>query len=162
MRTSWKTGLSFGLTSGVITTLGLMVGLNSGTHSRPIVIGGILTIAIADAMSDALGIHVSEESKNSGPVLQIWEATMATFLAKFVIALTFVVPVLVTPLDLAILISIMWGLLLLAGLSFVIARAQGIAPWKVIGEHLVIALCVVALTHAVGHWVQRYVAEGRP
>ena len=42
MRPSWKTGVSFGLTSGVITTLGLMVGLYSGTHSRTVVIGGIL------------------------------------------------------------------------------------------------------------------------
>lgn len=162
MRASWKTGLSFGLTSGVITTLGLMVGLNSGTHSRPIVIGGILTIAIADAMSDALGIHVSEESKNNSPALQIWEATGATFLAKFVIALTFLVPVLLVPLDRAIPLSVLWGLLLLAGLSFFIARAQSIAPWKVIGEHLVIALCVVVLTHAVGDWVASYVADGWP
>ncbi|MEQ1793436.1 MAG: hypothetical protein ABL970_04515 [Nitrospira sp.] len=161
MRASWKTGLSFGLTSGVITTLGLMVGLNSGTHSRPIVIGGILTIAIADAMSDALGIHVSEESKNNSPARQIWEATVATFAAKFVIALTFVVPVFVAPLDRAIIMSVIWGLLLLAGLSFGIAKTQGIAPWKVIGEHLVIALCVVGLTHAVGDWVQQYVADGR-
>lgn len=154
--------MSFGLTSGVITTLGLMVGLNSGTHSRPVVIGGILTIAISDALSDALGIHVAEESKNSVQTGQIWEATVATFLAKFVIALTFVVPVLVAPLDRAIIISVIWGLLLLAGLSFFIARAQAIAPWRVIGEHLVIALCVVALTHAVGDWVQQYVADGRP
>lgn len=162
MRTAWKTGVSFGLTSGVITTLGLMVGLNSGTHSRAIVMGGIFTIAIADAMSDALGIHVSEESKNSSPARHIWEATMATFLAKFVIALTFAVPVLVAPLDRAIVLSVVWGLLLLAGLSFFIARAQGIAPWKVIGEHIVIALCVVVLTHAVGDWVQQYVEVGRP
>ena len=49
MKASFKTGLSFGLTSGVITTLGLMVGLHSGTHSRTVVIDGILTIAIADA-----------------------------------------------------------------------------------------------------------------
>lgn len=162
MRTSWKTGLSFGLTSGVITTLGLMVGLHSGTHSRAIVIGGIVTIAIADAMSDALGIHVSEESKNSSPARQIWEATVATFVAKFVIALTFVLPVWVAPLDRAILISVIWGLLLLAGLSLYLARTQGIAPWKVIVEHVVIALCVVALAHAVGDWVQQYVTEGRP
>jgi VIT1/CCC1 family predicted Fe2+/Mn2+ transporter len=154
MKTSWKTGLSFGLTSGVITTLGLMVGLHSGTHSRAIVIGGILTIAIADAMSDALGIHVSEESKNSGPTRQIWEATIATFLAKFVIAMTFVVPVVVRPLDQAIAVSVIWGLFLLAVLSFFVARDQGIPPWKVIGEHLLIALCVVAITHAVGDWVQ--------
>jgi VIT1/CCC1 family predicted Fe2+/Mn2+ transporter len=157
MKTSWKTGISFGLTSGVITTLGLMVGLHSGTHSRAIVIGGILTIAIADAMSDALGIHVSEESKNSSPTRDIWEATLATFMAKFVIALTFVVPVAVGPLDRAIVISVVWGLLLLIVLSFFVARAQAIAPWKVIGEHLLIALCVVAMTHAVGDWVKGFV-----
>lgn len=152
MKESWKTGLSFGLTSGVITTLGLMVGLHSGTHSRAIVISGILTIAIADAMSDALGIHVSEESKNSGPSRQIWEATLATFVAKFVIAATFVVPVALGPLDQAIVISVVWGLLLLTALSFFIARAQAIAPWRVISEHLLIALGVVAVTHVVGDW----------
>ena len=56
MKESLKTGITFGLTSGVITTLGLMVGLHSGTGSRIAVIGGILTIAVADAFSDALGI----------------------------------------------------------------------------------------------------------
>jgi VIT1/CCC1 family predicted Fe2+/Mn2+ transporter len=154
MKTSFKTGLSFGLTSGVITTLGLMVGLHAGTHSRAVVLGGIFTIAVADAMSDALGIHISEESKNSGPTLQIWEATLATFLAKFVIAMTFVVPVALRPIDQAIVVSVIWGLLLLAVLSFIIARAQNIPPWKVIGEHLLIACCVVAITHVVGDGVQ--------
>ena len=154
MKTSFKTGLSFGLTSGVITTLGLMVGLHAGTRSRTVVIGGIVTIAIADAMSDALGIHVSEESKNSGPTRQIWEATVATFMAKFVIAMTFVAPVVTRPLNQAIVISVIWGLLLLAVLSFFVARAQAIPPWKVIGEHLLIALCVVVMTYVVGGWVQ--------
>jgi vacuolar iron transporter family protein len=154
MKSSWKTGLSFGLTSGVITTLGLMVGLHSGTHSRAIVIGGILTIAIADAMSDALGIHLAEESKNSGPTMQIWEATIATFFAKLIIALTFVVPVLVFPLTAAVIVSVAWGLLLLATLSFFLARAQQIAPWRVIGEHLLIGVSVVGMTHVLGDWIR--------
>ncbi len=154
MKASWKTGLSFGLTSGVITTLGLMVGLHAGTHSRAVVLGGILTIAVADALSDAMGIHLAEESKNSGPASHVWEATLATFGAKFVIAGTFVVPVLTRPLDQAIVISIVWGLFLLTALSFFLARVQSIAPWKVIGEHLMIALCVVVITHVVGDWVQ--------
>jgi VIT1/CCC1 family predicted Fe2+/Mn2+ transporter len=145
------------LTSGVITTLGLMVGLHSGTHSRAIVIGGILTIAIADAMSDALGIHVSEESKNSAPMSRIWEATLATFVAKFLVSATFIIPVTFAPLDLAIVISLVWGLFLLTVLSFCVARVQRIAPWKVISEHLFIALCVVVMTHAVGDWVREFV-----
>ena len=49
---SLRVGLSFGLTSGVITTLGLIVGLASGTESKLAVIGGIITIAVADALSD--------------------------------------------------------------------------------------------------------------
>lgn len=157
MKASWKTGLSFGLTSGVITTLGLMVGLHAGTHSRAVVLGGILTIAVADALSDSMGIHLAEESRNSGPAAEIWEATLATFAAKFVIAGTFVVPVVMRPLDQAIVVSLIWGVFLLTVLSFFIARAQAIAPWKVIGEHLFIALCVVAITHAVGEWVQGFV-----
>ncbi|MFO0733191.1 MAG: hypothetical protein U0361_19945 [Nitrospiraceae bacterium] len=35
------------------------------THSKSAVVGGIVTIAIADAL-DALGIHIAEESKNNG------------------------------------------------------------------------------------------------
>ena len=36
---STKIGFNFGLTSGIITTLGLMVGLHSGTHLKLVVIG---------------------------------------------------------------------------------------------------------------------------
>ena len=64
MKRSVKAGFSFGLTSGVITTLGLMVGLHSSTHSKLVVIGGILTIAIADALSDSMGVHIAVESQN--------------------------------------------------------------------------------------------------
>lgn len=154
MRTPLKVGFSFGLTSGVITTLGLMVGLHAGTHSMPAVLGGILTIAVADAMSDALGIHVAEESKNHGNTHEIWESTLATFAAKFVIAGTFAIPVLFLPLDLAVVASLIWGLMLLAVLSYSLARAQRVPPWKVIGEHVVIGIAVVAMTHYLGQWVR--------
>ena len=153
MKSSYKIGLSFGLTSGVITTLGLLVGLDAGTHSQPIVLGGILTIAIADSLSDAMGIHLAEESKNNGLTSHIWESTVATFVAKLSIALTFALPVLLVPLHTAILVSVLWGLFLLTMLSVLLARAQRIAPWKVITEHLLIALCVVVVSYYVGDWV---------
>jgi len=40
-----RTGLFFGATSGVITTLGLMIGLNAGTHSLAVV-WGMLVITV--------------------------------------------------------------------------------------------------------------------
>ena len=153
MKHSIKTGFSFGLTSGIITTLGLMVGLHSGTRSRLVVIGGILIIAIADAFSDALGIHISEESENKHTTKEIWESTISTFLSKFVIALTFIIPLLLFQLSKAIIVSMVWGLSLLGIFSFYIAKEQKVKPWKVIVEHLLIALVVIIITHYIGDWI---------
>jgi len=155
VKDSLKTGISFGLTSAVITTLGLMVGLHSGTHSRIVVLGGILTIAIADAFSDALGIHVSEEAENVHTPREIWAATAATFLAKFLFALTFAVPVVFLSLSTALVVSLAWGMTILAVLSYAMAKAQGEAPWKVMTEHILIGLVVIGITHLVGDWIGR-------
>ncbi|OGP63450.1 MAG: hypothetical protein A2V65_11455 [Deltaproteobacteria bacterium RBG_13_49_15] len=153
MKDSLRTGISFGLTSAVITTLGLMVGLHSGTHSKVVVLAGILTIAVADAFSDALGIHISEEAENVHTAKQIWVATIATFAAKFLFAMTFVIPVLYFSLTTAIAVSLLWGMLILTTLSYIIAKKQGELPWKIVGEHLMIAIVVISITHWVGDWI---------
>jgi VIT1/CCC1 family predicted Fe2+/Mn2+ transporter len=154
MRHSHKTGFTFGLTSGTITTLGLMVGLHSGTHSKLAVIGGILTIAIADAFSDALGIHMCEEGENVHSTKEIWESTIVTFAAKFFFALTFLVPVLLfRDLRTAIIVSVAYGLTILGIASYADARQREVKSWKVIVEHLLIAGLVVIITHFVGDWI---------
>jgi len=150
MKHSMLTGFSFGTTSGIVTTLGLMVGLHSGTHSKNVVLGGILTIAIADAFSDALGIHISEESENKHTVKEIWISTISTFLAKFIFATTFAIPVLIFSLPNAMIVSIIWGFLLIGILSYLMARSQNINPFGVIFEHIIIVLIVIFLTHFVG------------
>jgi len=130
-----------------------MVGLHSGTHSKLVVIGGVLTIAIADAFSDALGIHISEESENRHTAKEIWESTISTFLSKLVFALTFIVPIILFPLTQAIIVSVIWGILLLGIFSFYITKEQKIKRWIVIAEHLLIALIVIVITHFVGDWI---------
>jgi len=156
MKLSIKKGFSFGLSSGIITTLGLIVGLNSSTHSTTVVIGGILVIAVADAMSDALGIHMSEESENQHTTKEIWESTGATFLSKFIFASTFVVPILLLPLTIAIIVSIIWGLSLIAIFSFYTAREQKNQAYRVVAEHLLIAILVIVITHYIGKWVNNF------
>jgi VIT1/CCC1 family predicted Fe2+/Mn2+ transporter len=153
MKHHLKTGFSFGVTSGIITTLGLMVGLHSGTQSRLVVIGGVLTIAIADAFSDALGIHISEEAENCHTAVEIWESTITTFLTKFLCALTFIAPLLLFELSTAIIASVIWGIALIAVFSYYIARDQGKNPLFIVTEHLVITIIVLILTHYAGDWI---------
>ncbi|OGY88817.1 MAG: hypothetical protein A2927_00290 [Candidatus Komeilibacteria bacterium RIFCSPLOWO2_01_FULL_45_10] len=155
MKLSILKGFSYGLTSGVITTLGLMVGLHAGTHSKTVVISGILVIAVADALSDALGIHISEESENQHTQKEIWQSTLMTFAAKFVFALTFVVPILIFSLPIAIIASVAWGLFLIALFSYYLAKRQQTKPWGVMTEHLLIAILVITLTHYLGDWLNR-------
>ena len=151
MKISIRKGLGFGLTSSIITTLALIVGLNAGTHSKSIVLGGILIIAIADSLSDALGMHISEESGHKDTShKEIWESTISTFIFKFIFAISFIIPVLVFELQIAIIISIIWGLLLLTLFSLYIAKEKEINPVKSIVEHLVIAILVILATHFVG------------
>jgi VIT1/CCC1 family predicted Fe2+/Mn2+ transporter len=121
MQISTKKGFSFGLTSSVITTLGLIIGLYSFTGSRLFVIGGILTIAVADSLSDALGIHISEESTKK-KTKDIWTSTISTFFTKFIFSLTFIIPFLIFSIFLALITSIFWGLLILIILSYFIAK----------------------------------------
>ena len=156
MEHSKEVGLSFGLTSAIITTTGLMVGLSSAIESKFVVLGGILTIAVADAFSDSLGIHIAEESENVHSRREIWTATIATFLAKFFFALTFVVAVLFFELQTAVVINIVWGLSLLGVFSYRMGRKQGLNPWGVVGEHLGIAIVVIIITHYVGHFVSLF------
>ena len=150
---SLKVGLSFGLTSGVITTLGLMTGLYASTHSKPVVIGGILTIAIADACSDALGIHISEESENVHTHKEVWVATLSTFVSKFLCALSFVVPCLFLPIETAAIVSMVWGGLVLGVFSYYIGVQQKSNPLKIVAEHLFLAAAVIVITYFVGNWI---------
>ncbi len=159
MRNAVSAGLNFGLTSGVITTLGLIVGLHSGTHSKLVIIGGIVTIAIADSMSDALGMHISKESENASSQKDVWIATVVTLLSKMCMAITFIIPVLVFDISNAVIISVAWGLLVITALSFLLARNQGERPLFVVGEHLAIAIVVIIATHYVGKWVATYFGE---
>ncbi|MCX8190816.1 MAG: hypothetical protein N3D78_01330 [Candidatus Aenigmarchaeota archaeon] len=153
MKHSVKVGVSFGLTSAVITTLGLMVGLDATTGSKLAVIGGILIIAVADALSDALGIHISEESENKHSKKEIWASTISTFLSKFFCGISFIFPIILFPLEIAVKINIMYGLFLLSIFSYYITDRKN-KKINVVLEHLCIAIFVLIFSYYFGIFIK--------
>lgn len=149
-----RSGIFFGATSGVITTIGLIAGLNAGTQSLVAVLGGILVVAVADAMSDALGMHLAEEANPDSTHDHIWAATIWTFVTKLVVASSFAVPLIVFPLRLGVMIAVGWGLIVITLLSFYLARIKQVSALPVVTEHLAIAVVVVVISHLIGLWVQ--------
>lgn len=145
-----KVGFSFGITSGIITTLGLLIGLTAGTNSKLVVISGILTIAVADSLSDALGIHISEETDKDHSWRDIWESAASTFLGKFILTLLFIIPVLLFNLQLAVIVSIIYSVITLSLLSIYIAKIRQKPAWELVVEHLVITIVVIVFTYYIG------------
>ena len=157
MSLSIRKGISFGTTSGVITTLGMIVGVNASTSSRLAVIAAIVAIAIADAFSDAVAMHVSEESEGVHSRNDVFQATLSTFFTKFIFALTFVVPIWFLALDIAVVVDIIWGLLIMTVFNIFLARSQKEGVLRVVFEHLTIAVAVVLITYFVGSFLSTVV-----
>ena len=152
---SLKIGLGFGIASGVITTVGLMIGLYSSTFSKGIVLAGILTVAIADSFSDALGIHFSEESSGLKSTKQIWQSTIFTLISKFIITISFLPLILLLPLKLAVILDVIYGVLILLIYSFILAKKQNNNPYKAILEHLSIMFLVLFITYYTGRAIDK-------
>ena len=130
MKPSIRKGCSFGLTSGIITPL-----------------------AIADALSDAFGIHISEESTSKKSEKEIWESTIATFFSKAFFALTFIIPIVLLQLSTAIIVSLIWGLLLIVLVSIQLAKIQKVKTSTMVIKHVLIMGVVIIVTHYLGAFI---------
>ncbi len=153
---SLHTGFSFGLASGVITTLGLLIGLAFGTSNKLVVLGGILTIAISDALSDAFGVHISQESQAEHSSSDIWKSTISTFLSKLFFAGAFIIPVAMFDLWTAMFVSVIWGYLLIITFSCYLGKLQKTNMLSVVAEHVAVMTVVIILSYAVGVFVSKY------
>lgn len=147
----YQTKFSFGTTSAIITNLSLIAGLDTMAHPRLGIIGGILVIALADNISDSLGIHVYQESECI-KAKEVWVSTFTNFLARFFVSLTFILVVALLPINLAVPCSIIWGFTLLGVLSYSIARGEEVNPYIAMFEHITIAAVVITLSHLAGRW----------
>jgi len=130
------------MTSATVTDLALIVGLNQTANAKMSIIAAILIIALADNISDSLGIHIFQESERVERK-EIWLSTATNFITRILVSLTFMFLVIFLPMNLAVITSIIWGLLLLSFLSYTIAKEEGANPSLEIIKHLGIAILVI-------------------
>lgn len=147
---------SMGATAATVTSMGLIAGLTHGDHNRTSIIAGLLIIAIADNISDSLGIHIYKESEGASKK-EIQASTIGNFLVRFFLVLTFVLIVWLLPPAVALLIAILWGLILLTVLSYFIARIKSTNPVREVAYHLIIAIIVIVGSKLLGNFITQLV-----
>jgi len=148
----YQTKFSFGASSAIITILGLITGLDTLAHPKLSIIGGILIIAVADNISDSLGIHIYQESECLEPK-EIWISTFTNFLSRLFVSLTFILLIAFLPMDIAVISSIAWGLILLGVMSYTIAKGEEASPHRAVLEHIAIAVAVIAISSFAGKFI---------
>ena len=147
---------SFGSTAAIVTSVGLIVGFSAADVPRAAIVSGLLIIALADNISDSLSIHIYQESENL-ETRAAFRATLANFVARLVVAMSFVAIVVVVPLSAVAAAALGWGGLLLGAVTYGVARIRGASPWREMLKHLVVAFAVVATSRVIGIWIAAHV-----
>jgi predicted adenylyl cyclase CyaB len=147
--------LAFGITSGILTTTGVLVGVNSATADRLSVVAAVVSIAVADSCSDAFGMYMSKVSERGVAPRQALRYALGTLLGKAFLPLTFLVPLLVLPLGVAVWVDVAWGALALALLSAEQAVVEQGAVAARIARNLGVAVVILANSTLAGMLVAR-------
>lgn len=145
----------FGSTSAIITNTCLIVGLGSGKTARLALLGALLTIALADNISDSLGIHMVKEAEGHGTPYSFITMAM-NFFARLLISSSFIALVLLFPMPLAATIAVGWSLFLLVAISYLIARNNHTNPWLEIGKHVLVAILVIVASRYAGSLIAEH------
>jgi vacuolar iron transporter family protein len=137
-------GKMFGLISGSITTIGVMIGLWQSHNNIWIIISGILSIALSDSFSDGLGMYFSQRTEKSHS--KSMQIGIKTTTYKMLVTLSYIIPFLVLDINNAIQINIMWGCLLIAYASYQIKENIFI--------NLIVALMVILISYIGGNVIK--------
>jgi len=143
----------YGATTAVVTSMAVIVGLNLATAGRSAVVASLLIIALADNLTDSLGVHVYQEAERLAQ-RDAFRTTVTNFAARLGVSLSFVAIVVLLRWSVATLTALIWGLSLLCFLSYWLARTRRANPVSEILKHCAVATVVVVLSAAIGLWLK--------
>jgi len=100
-------GKIFGSISGVITSLGVILGMyGANLQTHPIIIS-LISIGLSDSVSDALGIYYGVNVKSETSIAK--RQAFFTFVSKLILPLMMIIPFIIVNKDLAVVINIIFG-----------------------------------------------------
>jgi hypothetical protein len=145
--------VSFGGTAAIVTSVALIFGLDAATATKSTIVSGLLIVALADNLTDALSMHVYQESERRLEPREAFIATWSNFVTRLLLALTFVLLVVLFPIASAVVASAVWGLALLVALTWAIARERKVGFAAELGKHCAAALAVVLASRGIGAFI---------
>ena len=144
--------ISYGGTAAIVTSTALIIGLIAANATKPVIISALLIAALADNLTDALSIHIYQESEQLDKK-EALTGTITNFFTRLLFGVSFVLLVALVPLPHVAKAAFIWGILLLAVLTYLVAGERKVKPLPEILKHLAVAFAVVTVSRMIGHWI---------
>lgn len=144
--------ISYGGSAAIATSMALVSGLGAAGATKPVVASALLIAALADNLTDSLSIHIFQESEQLDQK-EAFAGTVSNFVTRLLVCLSFILLVGLLPVRVGLGGILAWGMLLLATLTFLVARERKVGALLEVVKHLLVAASVVIVSQAIGHWI---------
>lgn len=163
-------GVAFGTMDGLITILGVVIGIASATQNSGVVVMSGLVAGLANAFGNTFGFYASElaeraehiqENQHVSSMAETRRSTLLAFAHSLASTLVVVTPFVVFALRYAMIASLILALALLFALGAVVGKFSHASPWKFGIRYVLLGLAGAALSFMVGAAVGSALALGR-
>ena len=141
-------GHTFGMISGIITSIGLILGLFGASITLKPIIVSLASIAISDGISDAFGIYYATKSNNH-TTEEAYKQAINTLLIKVAFPLLMIVPFYLTNINKAIIINCIASLIVVYTVSLRIFKNQ-----KEAVSNTFICIAAIIMSYNVGLYLK--------
>ena len=145
-------GMTFGIMDGVLAVLSILIGLAS-VIDKYAIFSAMIIVGLADAMANAAGMRVSQETVVHSTKPQIFRSMLLAFLGTFFVVIILAIPLIFLDISTATIVSTTIGMILLCGLGvFVgIRRLYNKKEMlRLIGEYVITGLIIIFISHMLG------------
>jgi predicted membrane protein (TIGR00267 family) len=163
-------GVAFGTMDGLITILGVVIGIASATHNSEEVVVSGLVAGLANAFGNSFGFYASElaeraehmqENQHVSSMAETRRSTLLAFAHSLASTIVIVAPFVMFGLMYAMIDSLILALALLFALGTVVGRFSQVSPWKFGIRYVLLGIAGAALSFMVGAVVGRVLTLGR-
>ena len=148
-------GATFGVMEATIMMLGVLLGL-SVTGEKFIILLGVLTAGVADALANAASFYVSEESEMIHTKREIMKASKMCFLGTFLTVIAIAVPLIVIKhIEASVASSFAVGIVILIFLgNYMNKKLKSTTPGRTISKYVLIGALTALLCFGLGELIK--------
>lgn len=141
---SLNIGNTFGIISGIITSIGLILGMYGANITLKPIIVSLVSIAISDGVSDALGIYYATKNNNY-TTEQAYNEGFNTLLIKIICPLLMIIPFYITSINKAVITNLILSLIIIYLISIKIFKNYGEAI-----NNTLICMLAISISYKTG------------